>query len=102
MGQAVVDVLLLNIGGFVAKFADHYEADLFVPPISTDSIVALLEIMSSSMLMIATFSVGSMVAAYASASTSATPRAFSVVVSDDVSKMPYLDSLAHLFLALWH
>ncbi|WP_417883867.1 DUF2254 domain-containing protein [Vibrio rumoiensis] len=71
---------------FVAKFADHYEADLFVPPISTDSIVALLEIMSSSMLMIATFSVGSMVAAYASASTSATPRAFSVVVSDDVSK----------------
>lgn len=71
---------------FIAKFADHYEVDLFVPPVSTDSIVALLEIMASSMLVIATFSVGSMVAAYASASTSATPRAFSVVISDDVSK----------------
>lgn len=71
---------------FIAKFADHYNAGLFVPPISLDSIVALLEIMSSSMLMIATFSVGSMIAAYTSASTSATPRAFSVVVSDDVSK----------------
>lgn len=71
---------------FIAKLADHYNAGLFVPPISLDSIVALLEIMSSSMLVIATFSVGSMIAAYTSASTSATPRAFSVVVSDDVSK----------------
>ena len=71
---------------FIAKLADHYNAGLFVPPINLDSIVALLEIMSSSMLVIATFSVGSMIAAYTSASTSATPRAFSVVVSDDVSK----------------
>ena len=29
---------------FIAKLADHYNAGLFVPPISLDSIVALLEI----------------------------------------------------------
>lgn len=71
---------------FIAKFADHFETGLYILPISLESITALLEIMSSSMLVIATFSVGSMVSAYASASTSATPRSFSVVVSDDVSK----------------
>ena len=38
------------------------------------------------MLVIATFSVASMVSAYASASSSATPRAFSLVLADDVSQ----------------
>lgn len=71
---------------FVAKFADHMDIDFFVLPLSLDSLVALLEIMSSSMLVIATFSVGSMLAAYSSASNSATPRAFTLVVADDVSK----------------
>lgn len=71
---------------FIAKLADHYETGSYLLPISIESIETLLEIMSSSMLVIATFSVGSMVSAYASASTSATPRAFSIVVSDDVSK----------------
>ncbi|WP_086983486.1 DUF2254 domain-containing protein [Vibrio aphrogenes] len=71
---------------FIAKTADHVDIGLYILPISLKSIIALLEIMSSSMLVIATFSVGSMVSAYASASTSATPRSFSVVVSDDVSK----------------
>lgn len=71
---------------FVAKFADHIDTGLYILPVSFDSLVTLLEIMASSMLVIATFSVGSMVSAYASASTSATPRSFTVVVSDDVSK----------------
>ena len=43
--------------------------------------------MSGSMLVIATFSVSSMVSAYASASGSATPRSFSLVIADDVRKM---------------
>ena len=38
------------------------------------------------MLMIATFAVASMVSAYASASNTATPRSFSLVISDDVSQ----------------
>lgn len=71
---------------FVAKLADHIDTGLYILPVSLDSLVTLLEIMASSMLVIATFSVGSMISAYASASTSATPRSFTVVVSDDVSK----------------
>lgn len=71
---------------FVAKIADRFDISFFALPLSLESLVTLLEIMSSSMLVIATFSVGSMLSAYASATNSATPRAFTLVVSDDVSK----------------
>ncbi|WP_413766587.1 DUF2254 family protein, partial [Vibrio vulnificus] len=54
--------------------------------ISTESIEALLNLVTSSMLVIAMFAVGAMVTAYASASNSATPRAFSVVLADDTSQ----------------
>lgn len=70
----------------IAKAADHTQLQEVVPTINTGSIETLLSIMASSMLVIATFAVGSMVAAYASASNSATPRTFSLVVSDDVSQ----------------
>jgi uncharacterized membrane protein len=43
--------------------------------------------MASSMLVIATFAVSSMIAAYASASGTATPRSFPLIVADDVSQM---------------
>jgi uncharacterized membrane protein len=46
----------------------------------------LLKIMASNMLMMATFAVASMVAAYASASSSATPRSFALIIADDVSQ----------------
>ena len=42
--------------------------------------------MASGMLVMATFAVGSMVAAYASASNTASPRSFSLVISDDSSQ----------------
>ncbi len=80
-------VCLLSIGAaFVARLADDIGLAHFVPKISHDSIETLLSIMASSMLVIATFSVSSMVAAYTSASSTATPRSFSLVVSDDVSQ----------------
>jgi len=71
---------------FLAKKVDTYEINALVPDISPDSIETLLTITSTSMLMIATFAVASMVSAYASASTTATPRSFSLVISDDVSQ----------------
>ena len=46
----------------------------------------MLSIIAASMLGVATFAVGSMVAAYSSVRSSATPRAFALVVADDVSK----------------
>lgn len=78
---------VLSIGGsFVAKLADDTGLAAVLPEINPDSVEALLSIMASSMLVIATFAVGSMVAAYASASTAATPRSIPLVIADDVTQ----------------
>lgn len=78
---------LLSIAAvFLARTADFIPLGQFVPDISSDSIETLLSNISTSMLVIATFAVGSMISAYASASNTATPRSFSLVVSDDVSQ----------------
>lgn len=71
---------------FVAKAADYGEVSELVPDISAETIESLLKVIAASMLVIATFAVGSMVSSYASASNSATPRSFSLVISDDVSQ----------------
>ena len=71
---------------FLARAADSTGLGRLVPEITTESINTLLTIISSSMLVIATFSVASMVSAYASASSTATPRTFPLIVSDDVSQ----------------
>lgn len=78
--------LLSIVGVFMASLTDHVGLSSVFPEISRDSVETLLTIMASSMLVIATFAVGSMVAAYASASTGATPRSFSLVVADDVTQ----------------
>lgn len=57
-----------------------------VPEITEESIETLLGVLSASMLVIAVFALGAMLSAYASASSTATPRAFAVIVSDDVSQ----------------
>ncbi|MCB1800790.1 MAG: DUF2254 domain-containing protein [Gammaproteobacteria bacterium] len=71
---------------FLAKTADGYEFGRWVPEITKESVEALLSIIASSMMVIATFAVGSMVAAYNSAGMNATPRSFSVVIADDESQ----------------
>ncbi|MEO9589007.1 MULTISPECIES: DUF2254 domain-containing protein [Marinobacter] len=71
---------------FIAKAADHMSLDRNIPSVTADSLEALLAILASSMLVIATFAVASMVSAYASASNSATPRSFTLIVADDVSQ----------------
>lgn len=78
---------VLSIGGsFVAKLADDTGLAAVLPEVNPDSVESLLSIMASSMLVIATFAVGSMVAAYASASTAATPRSIPLVIADDVTQ----------------
>ena len=71
---------------FLAKMADNTGIGQLLPAITPDSIETLLTIISASMLVISTFAVASMVSAYASASSTATPRSFSLVISDDVSQ----------------
>lgn len=74
------------VAAFAAKLADATNLAQLAPVISTDAIETLLSIMAGSMLVIATFSVASMVSAYASASSTATPRTFTLVVADDASQ----------------
>ncbi|MBT8085613.1 MAG: DUF2254 domain-containing protein [Woeseia sp.] len=78
--------LLSVVAALLARFANGLEIADQLPAINPDSIKILLSITASSMLVIATLAVASMVSAYASAASTATPRAFSLLISDDVSK----------------
>jgi uncharacterized membrane protein len=71
---------------FACIAADRSIAADRVPAVSRETVEQLLAIIAASMLSVATFAVASMVAAYASASSTATPRAFSLLVKDDVSR----------------
>jgi len=78
---------VLSLGGaFFAKVVDNAKIGQFLPEINPDSIETLLAIIAASMLVISTFAVASMLSAYAAASSTATPRSYSLVVSDDVSQ----------------
>ncbi len=78
---------LLSLAAILlVKQADRISLDKFSPPLTAASLESLLVVMASSMLVIATLAVASMVAAYASASNTGTPRAFPLVVADDVSQ----------------
>ncbi len=70
----------------LAKTIEFTPLSEHLPVISIDAIEALLTILTAGMLVIATFAVGSMVAAYTSAGNTATPRTFPLMISDDVSQ----------------
>lgn len=74
------------LAALVAGLADQIDVTGALPDISEKSIEVLLTVISASMLVIAMFAVGAMLSAYASASTSATPRSFPLVVADDMSQ----------------
>jgi len=82
LAMSVLSVFLV----FVASLADRTALSHLVPAITPESIETQLKIMSASMLVIAALAVGSMVSAYATASSTATPRSFPLVVADDVTQ----------------
>ncbi len=80
-------VCILSIGAvFLANYMDTTDLGRSLPEVTKDSTETLLKIVASSMLMMATLAVASMVAAYASASRSATPRSFPLIIADDLSQ----------------
>lgn len=70
----------------IADKLDNFWLGESVPNITQESAEDLLKIIAASMLVIATFAVASMVAAYASTGSNATPRAFPLIIADDVSQ----------------
>ena len=78
---------IVSLGGvFLAKVPDVYSVGISFPEIEPESIEALLTVVAASMLVIATFAVGSMISAYASAAGNATPRSVPLILADDVSQ----------------
>lgn len=73
-------------GALAAHQADGIGINDLVPDIDTKSIEGLLDTISASMLVISIFAVASMLSAFSSASGTATPRSFKIVVTDDVSQ----------------
>ena len=82
LGFCLLSILVV----FLAKVADGTSLAEHIPKIKPESVETLLSIMASSMMVIATFSAGTMVNAYASASQTSTPRSLSLIISDDVSQ----------------
>lgn len=78
--------LISIAAALISHQADETYLNDIVPIIKRESILNLLEILSSSMLVIAIFAVGSMIAAYSNASSTATPRSFKILITDDVSQ----------------
>ncbi len=78
--------LFAIICAFVARLADQSDLQYLVPQIKDESIEQLLKTLSSSMLVIAIFAVGSMISAFTAASSSATPRSFKLIIADDSSQ----------------
>ncbi|MBC2595214.1 DUF2254 domain-containing protein [Ruficoccus amylovorans] len=80
--MCIVSVVATVIAYLLGRWVD----DSLVPDISRESLQILLGVLSSGMLAIAVFAVGAMVSAYSSAGQTATPRAFSLIIADDVSQ----------------
>ena len=84
--RPLIFCLISIVGALLARFADGTGLKDIVPNIKTESIVGFLNTISSSMLVIAIFAVTSMISAFSAASSTATPRSFKIVVTDDASK----------------
>ncbi|MEP7209164.1 MAG: DUF2254 domain-containing protein [Casimicrobiaceae bacterium] len=84
--KPLVVCLLSVVAALLAHALDDGVPDRAIPDITQESIQDLLKLTAASMLVIATLAVASMVSAYASAGSTATPRSLSLVIADDVSQ----------------
>ena len=84
--KPLIFCLLSIMGALLAHSADGTFITDIAPEIKNDSLNDLLKTLSSTMLVIAIFAVGSMISAFAAASSTATPRSFKLIVADDVSQ----------------
>ncbi len=84
--RPLIFCVLSICAALIAHLADNSFPKDFFPEIKRSSLENLLSTISASMLVISIFAVGSMISAFSSASATATPRSFKIVVADDVSR----------------
>ncbi|MDP1661609.1 MAG: DUF2254 domain-containing protein [Phycisphaerales bacterium] len=84
--RPLIMCLFSLVGVFLAKGVEYIPIPPGIPIVTMDSLETLLQTLAGTMLVVATFAVASMVSAYASAASTATPRSFPLVVADDTSQ----------------
>lgn len=84
--QPLVYCAVAILGVVLARWANAWPRPETLAQIDADMLEMLLRIIATSMLAVATFAVGSLVSAYASASAQGTPRSFQILISDDSSR----------------
>lgn len=78
---------LLGIASSLAGvLLDVYVPDKFADLVGGDAVDSILSMMASSMLIVVTFAISTMVAAYSSATQQATPRATRLIIDDSESQ----------------
>ncbi len=83
--KPAIGSLLAILFALFAAVGNQYDLPKGFPGIDRETLDGLLTVIASSMLAVTTFSLSIMVAAFASASTQATPRATELVVGDEHS-----------------
>lgn len=84
--RATLFSLLGVITALLGFWLNDYLPESIVGKIGADAVDTILNILSSSMLAVTTFSLSTMVAAYSSASGGATPRATQLLIQDSTTQ----------------
>ncbi len=84
--RATAFSLLGVITALLALLVKHYIPDTLPTRIGSDAVDALLQIIATSMLSVMIFSLSTIVSAYASATSSTTPRATQLLMADSTAQ----------------
>jgi uncharacterized membrane protein len=84
--RAIIIGLLSAVSALLGLLLDEYVPQAWTFDLGASAVDNLLSIIASSMLAVTTFSLSTVVAAYASATSTATPRATSLLLDDTVTQ----------------
>jgi len=84
--RAALFALLGIVSSLAGVLFDVYVPEEFADLVGGDAVDSILSMMASSMLIVVTFAISTMVAAYSSATQQATPRATILIINDSNSQ----------------
>lgn len=77
--------IILALGAGLSRY--FFRDSAYLPAVNAEALDGILTVIASSMLAVSTFALSTMVAAFASASNNASPRATELVMNDDNTKL---------------
>ena len=84
--RAIIIGLLAVVAALLGLLLDQWVPDAWALKVGAEAVDSLLSIIASSMLAVTTFSLSTVVAAYGSATSTATPRATNLLLDDTVTQ----------------